>query len=131
MAGSHKPISVCLSLPQRAVAAVGPCASPALPKPPTWHSPHSLQHIHAVVMSQQQGTGVRPGLPPADDIGVILRPGGRFGEERSRLSHPGPAADSGASCQVTSAAGVGCWDKDVAQGTDRTAWHTGPAPRVG
>lgn len=83
-AGSHKPTSVSLSLPQRAVAAVGLCASPALPKPPTRHSPHTLQHIHAVVMLQQQGTGVRPGLPPADDIGVILRPGGRFAMREER-----------------------------------------------
>lgn len=72
--------------PQGAVAAVGPCASPHRTCPTqASHGPHTLQHIHAVVMSEQQGLGVRRGLPPADDIGVILRPGGRFamrGERR-------------------------------------------------
>lgn len=62
----------------------GHLSAPAVPTLPK-HGPHILQHIHAVVMSEQPGLGARPGLPPADDIGVILRPGGRFamrGERR-------------------------------------------------
>lgn len=60
-------------------------AVPTLPKPPTWHGPPTLQHIHAMVMSEQQGLGARPELPLANDIGVILRPGGGFAmREESR-----------------------------------------------
>lgn len=57
---------------------------PTLPKPPTRHGPHTLQHIRAVAVSEQQGLGAQPGLPLADDIGVILRPGGRVAMREAR-----------------------------------------------
>lgn len=87
--------SVSLSLPQGAATAVlqqgwvpGPAmltlpmvdsALPARPSRPPAHP----RHGHA----RARGTGMGPerlGLLSADDIGVILRPGGRFATQEER-----------------------------------------------